>query len=95
MCRNLLDCYNQVPLYCPAWDKAYRGREGNQAIEQAVTLIQTLEQNMAVLQQEYPGASVGQYTRLLCDKIGRPELEKHPLFRRTVQSHVKQLEYQI
>ncbi len=86
---------NQVPLYCPAWDKAYRGREGNQAIEQAVTLIQTLEQNMAVLQQEYPGASVGQYTRLLCDKIGRPELEKHPLFRRTVQSHVKQLEYQI
>lgn len=75
-------------LYCPAWDQVYVGQEGRQAIAQAAGLIQMLEQNMAALQRAYPDASVGQYAHLLCEKIGRPELEQHPLFQRTVHSHM-------
>ncbi|MGM9616175.1 MBL fold metallo-hydrolase [Butyricicoccus sp.] len=75
-----------VPLFCPAWDQAYVGQAGRQVIERAVEFIQMLEQNMADLQQEYPGAS--EYTHLLCEKIGRPELKQHPLFQRTVRSHM-------
>lgn len=89
--ERLCKLSNTAQIYCPAWDKVYRGRECRQSIVQGITLMQTLERNIIFLLQENTNATIEQYTALLCEKMKMPQLLNNPLFQRTVLSHIYSL----
>lgn len=89
--ERLQELSHTARLFCPAWDRAYRGQECEQAIARAMEMIQTLERNISLLTREKPNATVEQYTALLCEKMQIQQFLNNPLFQRTVLSHIHSL----
>lgn len=80
---------NSVRLCCPAWDVAYWGREVSQAIESGISLVGSLDYGVRSLMQENPDLTLTQYTAHLCETMQTPQFLHHPLFQRTVLSHIQ------
>lgn len=77
-----------VRFYCPAWDKAYTGREGTEAIARALDLIEDIQRGVDAVINSRPVADRATLASQICTELGMERFLRNPLFAGTIASHL-------
>lgn len=77
-----------IRYYCPAWDTIYDREEGIAVMDEAVKMINELEQVVLIVRMNNPELTVEQVTERVCDYMGLTTLVHNPLFQRTIEGHM-------
>lgn len=86
--RNLKGIHN----YYPAWDCTYSVSDINEKLDEAITLINTLDEQIQRVLPSTLGRDIAVVTDVVCENMKMPYLKENPLFRRTVMAHCSESE---
>jgi hydroxyacylglutathione hydrolase len=72
-----------------SWDLPRRGPEIYEAMDEALAFIQDVHKVVREAKTELGNAPMPEIARLVCQKLGLPEMAMNPLFFRTVEAHLR------
>lgn len=82
-----IERYDKCSAFYPAWDTTYSREEMLQKVHEAKALIAAVDE--AVKKATAKSVQIDEITKNVCDILGKPLLLSNPLFKRTIQAHMK------
>lgn len=84
-----LNKFDNLILYCPAWDRVYNLKEIKNVVKEGKKILTTLCRITKELDDE--NIELSELSNLVCKKLNISDLERNPLFQRSILSFRKNI----
>ncbi|MFR1169863.1 MAG: MBL fold metallo-hydrolase, partial [Coprobacillus cateniformis] len=85
---NTLLNIQSIDYYCPAWDVVYQQEMGKEKIRDAIHLIESIDECVQRMINDYPSISYDRLFELVCYQMKMEVFKQNPLFKKTILSHI-------